>query len=188
MDVNAALHSQLHNICARTGQTLESYSEVKAKSGLVKHGEIREMFKSEHGLSHGDANTLTHFVLGNHGGALAAGKSDDEIVAEIYAGPKAELYPVHQLIIAALEGMGEYEVSPKKGYLSLKRRRQFATLGPATNTRVELGLNLKGVEGTEVLLAQPAGSMCQFKVKLMKVEDVTEAVVGWLKMAFEASG
>jgi hypothetical protein len=33
-------------------------------------------------------------------------------------------------------------------------------IGPATNTRVEVGLNVKGLEANPRLLEQPAGSMC----------------------------
>ena len=34
-------------------------------------------------------------------------------------------------------------------------------IGPATNTRVEVGLNMKDVAATARLKAMPAGGMCQ---------------------------
>ena len=40
----------------------------------------------------------------------------------------------------------DVEVAPKKAYVSLRRNKQFALIQPSTRTRVDLGLNLKGVE------------------------------------------
>lgn len=59
---------------------------------------------------------------------------------------------------------------------------------PATNTRFEVGLNMKGVDGTDRLIAQPAGGMCQYKVKLADAGEVDEALTGWLREAYEQAG
>ena len=47
----------------------------------------------------------------------------------------------------AINGFGPFETAPKKGYVSLRGKKQFAMIGPATNTRVDVGLNMKGVKG-----------------------------------------
>jgi hypothetical protein len=61
-------------------------------------------------------------------------------------------------------------------------------LGPTSKMRVEVGLNMKGIEGTERLLAQPPGGMCQYKVYLTSPQDVDKELIGWLKQAFESAG
>ena len=98
--------------------------------------------------------------------------SIDEIVSGFYPGPKARLRLIHDRVMAEINKFGEFEIAPKKTYLSLRRKRQFAMLGPATNSRVDLGLNMKGVPPTERLLEMPPGGMCQYQVRLSSEKDV----------------
>ena len=90
--------------------------------------------------------------------------------------------------MAAIHGFGEFEISPKKTYLSLRRKRQFAMIGPATNTRVEVGLNMKGVPGGTRLAQLPPGGMCQYKVKLSSAQEVDQELLGWIKQAYDSAG
>jgi hypothetical protein len=61
-------------------------------------------------------------------------------------------------------------------------------LGPTTNTRVELGINIKRLEADDRLIVQSAGSMCNYKVKLTNPSQVDETVLGWVRQAYEAAG
>lgn len=188
MDLEKAVQTQLNNIQTKTGKTLDELVAWVKATGLTKHGEIRDRLKADLGLGHGDANTLTHYALQSDGASQAANKSEDAVLDEIYSGPKAALRPIHDALMAGIATFGEFEIAPKKGYVSLRRKRQFAMLGPATNTRFELGLNLKDIEGTDRLLAQPAGGMCQFKVKLTDASEVDDEVFGWIRKAFDSAG
>lgn len=188
MDLNKAVETQLANIQKKTGKSLSELTDWIKATGLTKHGEIRDRLKTDLGLGHGDANTLTHVALQTDGASQAAGKSDDAVLDEIYVGPKADLRPIHEALMARINTLGEFEIAPKKGYVSLRRKRQFVMLGPATNTRFELGLNMKDVAGTERLVAQPAGGMCQFKVKFTDAAEVDDEVFAWIKAAYEAAG
>jgi hypothetical protein len=89
--------------------------------------------------------------------------------------------------MAAVTGFGEFEIAPKKTYLSLRRKKQFATVGPATNTRVEIGLNMKGVKATGLLEELPPGGMCQYRIKLTSPDQVDRQVLAWVRQAFDAS-
>lgn len=71
------------------------------------------------------------------------GLAGDQVLDEIYAGPKAALRPIHDRLMADIVKFGEFETLPKKGYVSLRRKKQFAMIGPATNTRVEVGITPK---------------------------------------------
>ncbi len=185
---NDPIATQLANIESRTGKTLAQLAAVVKASGLTRHGEVRDMLKRDLDMGHGDANLVVHHVLQSDGASAAAGKGGDEVLDEIYAGPKAALRPVHDAVMAAIAGFGDFEIAPKKGYVSLRRKKQFAMVGPATNTRVEVGLNMKDVPGTARLEAQKPGGMCQYKVKLTAPAEVDGELVAWMRQAYDAAG
>jgi len=114
--------------------------------------------------------------------------SMEDVLNEIYSGPKAGLRPIHDKLMSSIHQFGDFEIAPKKGYVSLRRKRQFAMLGPATNSRLELGINIKDLDADERLIVQPAGSMCNYKIRLTDAQQVDEKVVRWVRMAYEAAG
>jgi predicted transport protein len=116
------------------------------------------------------------------------GLTIEQILDEIYSGPKASLRPIHEKLISVINQFGEFEIAPKKGYVSLRRKRQFVMIGPATNTRVELGINIKNLEVDDRLLEQPAGSMCNYKVKLSDANQVDETIISWIHQAYDKAG
>jgi hypothetical protein len=147
------------------------------------------MLKKNLGLGHGDANALVHVVLKSDGRSAAVehGLTPEEVLDALYIGPKAVLRPIHDKLMLQINRFGSFEIAPKKTYVSLRRKKQFALIGPATNTRVEVGLNMKGVKGTARLLELPPGGMCSYKVKLTNPSEVDAELVGWMRQAFEAS-
>jgi t-SNARE complex subunit (syntaxin) len=185
--VDKAIATQLANIEKRTGKTLDQLTAIVKKSGLEKHGELVAMLKNELSMGHGDANTLVHHVKGNIATVEEKIASGDPL-DEIYVGAKAGLRPIHEKLMKAIEKFGEFEIAPKKGYVSLRRKKQFAMIGPATNTRIDVGINMKGVAATARLEAQPEKSMCQYKVKVTRDAEVDKELVAWVKMAYEGAG
>ena len=189
-DPRQALEAQLHNLQQRSGQSLADLFGLLRSSGLSRHGELREHLKRSLGMGHGDANTLVQHYLAQAAPAPTppAGDGQDSVLDALYAGPKAGLRPVHEAVMQVLQSLGAFEIAPKKGYLSLRRKKQFAMLGPATKTQVELGLNAKGLAATTRLIAQPPGGMCQYKLRLGSVDEVDAEVRDWLKAAYEHAG
>ena len=172
---------------SRTGKTLDELTALVRNSGLAKHGQAVAMLKDTLGMGHGDATTVVHLAFKSAAAFTeAAGGSEDE-ADRIYAGPKAALRPIHDAVMKAVNAFGAFEIAPKKTYLSLRRRKQFAMVGPATNTRVEVGLNMKGVKGTSRLEALPPGGMCQYKVRLTTAGEVDAELVGWIRRAYDES-
>lgn len=188
--VDKAIQTQLTNIQAKTGQTLDQLRAVMEQSGLTNHGEIRAMFQRDFGLGYGDANMLTRALLNTDAEGTAGGQAaaSDNPADSLYTGAKAALRPIHDRLMAEIDQLGAFEVAPKKSYLSLRRKKQFAMVGPATNTRVEVGLNMKGVAATARLIEMPSGGMCQYKVNLTDAAEVDAELLAWIKRAYESAG
>jgi len=186
--LDKAVQTQLDNIQKKTGKSLAELSAIAKNSGLTKHGELRDMFKEKLGLGHGDANALVHAVFESDGTRATEGKSDDAVLDEIYAGLKSVFRPIHEKLIKEIDKFGEFEIVPKKGYVSLRRKKQFAMIGPKTNTRFEVGINAKDLKKNPRLLEQPKGSMCNYIVPLTDVKEVDAELIGWIRFAFEAAG
>lgn len=186
--LDKAVQTQLDNIQKKTGMSLTELSAFIKKSGLSKHGEIRDMLKEKLGLGHGDANLLVHHVFQSDGTSAAAGKSLDSVLDEIYTGAKAGFCPIHEKLMKEMNKFGDFEIVPKKGYVSLRRKKQFAMIGPKTNTRFEVGINAKDFKKNARLLEQPKGSMCNYVVNLTDAKEVDSELVAWLKSAYEQAG
>lgn len=185
VDVQKALATQVKNIEAQTGKTLEQLIAKVRGSGLEKHGEIVSMLKSDLGLGHGNANAIAH--LAKKAGEESESSSADPLDT-LYVGPRVALRPIHDALMKHLDKLGEFETAPKQKYVSYRRKRQFAMIGPATNTRVEVGLNIKDLPGSPRLEKLPPGRMCNFRVKLTEATQVDAELVAWIKAAYDAAG
>ena len=186
--LDQARQTQITNIQKKTGKSLAELTTIAQKSGLSKHGELLTMFKEKLGLSHGDANALVHAIRQSDGQRAAEGKSTDAVLDEIYSGAKAGQRPIHEALMKHITKFGELEIVPKKGYVSLRRKKQFAMIGPKTNTRFEVGINAKDLKKNPRLLEQPKGSMCNYIVNLTEAKEVDSELVTWIKTAYEQAG
>ena len=174
-----ALATMLANIPEKTGKTLSEWTGLIKESGHEKHGEIMKFLKGDHGVTHGFANLI----------AAKARETGEEIdlVAAQYAGNKAALLPLHDEIVKFACSLGkDIEIAPKKTSVSLRRKKQFALITPATKTRIVLGLALKGDEPAGRLEAYNA--MCSHRVRLESSADFDSEVKAWIKEAYSRSG
>jgi predicted transport protein len=193
-DPVAATITQLKNIQTRTGKSIAQLHAAVAASGAVKHGEKRSWLMAQFKLGHGDANTVVHFIdkpmpdLGPGVPAAAAPTADGDPLAAIYTGAKAGLRPLHDAVMAQVKSLGAFEEAPKKTYISLRRKKQFAMVGPATKDSVEIGLNAKDLPPHTRLKQQPPGSMCNATTRITSAAQVDAALKGWLKQAYDAAG
>lgn len=185
-----ALATQLTNMQTRTGKSFHELAAIVRESGLTKPGELVSMLKTTLGMGHGDATTLVQVLKQQATADTAASTppSMDAILDGLYTGTKAALRPIHDALLVSMRSLGAFEEAPKKAYVSYRRAKQFCMIGPATNTRIEVSFNMKGVPATDRLEALPAGQMCQYKVRLTDISQVDAELLGWIRIAYDAAG
>ena len=184
--VDKALETQLNNIQTKTGKSMKELAKIVKDSGLEKHGQVRDFIREKFPvLGYGDANMVASLAL--KGDDEKEETSLKEIVDGYYENKSEVQRQIHDKAMKMINKLGEFEIAPKKTYLSLRRKRQFAMLGPASKGRVELGLNMKDIPGTDRLLEQPAGGMCQYKVFMEDPSEVDDELMGWVKQAYDTS-
>ena len=173
------MESMKAGLIEKTGKPLEHWVKLVKTSGIEKFGDQVKMLKAEHAMGHGYAN----FICQAAKGRLDADAGD--MLEGQYAG-KESLRPIYDAL-AAFAGTlgGDVSIDPKKTSVAFRRSKNFAVVTPATKSRIDLGINLKGTAGADRLTEEKPGGMCTHKVKLTAVDEVDEELKAWLKAAYE---
>jgi hypothetical protein len=182
--IDQAGETQLCNIEAKTGKSRDALGREILAQGLSKHGQMVQWVKDNLGLGHGDANTLVH--VARRAAEGPAGSAADPL-DDIYVGAKAHQRAIHDALMTHIEGFGPFEIAPKKGYVALRRARQFAMLGPKTKDRFELGVNLKEAVEHPLMKPMKPGGMCQYVIALHSVDEIDAGVIDIVRRAYEAA-
>src|SRR5439155_23291864 len=170
----------------KTGKSLEEWLKILRSSKLSRHKEFMTLLKNEHGLTHGYANMIALQALASDSHTAT---DTDALVEAQYAGLKSGLRSIYDTVLAAMRKFGkDVEVSPKKAYVSLRRSKQFAIIQPSTATRVDVGVNLKGIApGGRLEASGSFNAMVSHRVRLEQPGAVDKELVGWLRQAYDAS-
>jgi len=177
--MDKVLKTMIDNMPEKTGKSLEEWIKILHSKSFEKHAEALKYLKMDHGLTHGFANTIVTLSKDKN-------ESPEDLVKNQYQG-KEDLKEIYEALIDVVKSFGdEVTVTPKKGSVSIIRKKQFALIKPATKTRIDLGLKLVGKElGLRLENSGPFGSMCTHRVKLSDVKQVDNQLKEWLKEAFE---
>ena len=110
-------------------------------------------------------------------------------MAAQYADEKASLRPIYDAVVAAVSRFGkDIQISPKKGYVSLRRNKRFAIIQPTTKTRVDVGLSLGSTKTTERLEASGNFSaMVSHRVRIESEREVDVELIRWLRAAYDSA-
>lgn len=181
-----ATQTQIANIEKNTGRRISEWYDIVNQSGFSKHGELVNFLKEKHGFTHGNANVVVHFAKQSHAGAA---DNSDDLVKEQYKG-KENLRPWYDRIMSEVGKFGnDIEVAPKKTYVSLRRKKQFAIIQPSTKARMDVGLNIKGAAPSGIVEAAGSwNSMCTHRIKLEEEKAINKDLFEWIKRSYDQAG
>lgn len=179
--MDKALQTMIDNMPEKTGKSLEEWIELLKEKSFSKHTEAVRFLKTEYQVTHGFANTIV--IL-----SKKEDSSEEDLVAAQYKG-KESLIPIYNKLITFIKDLGQdVTITPKKGSVSIIRKRQFVLILPATKTRIDLGFKLKDKSITERLESSgPFGTMCTHRVKLSDISEVDSQLKDWIKEAYDKS-
>ena len=184
--MDPAVKNMIDNLETKTGITFSEWKKIALDSGFEKHGQIVKYLKTEHGLTHGYANLVSMIARKADSDSVV---DKDSLVADQYKG-KEQFIPIYDKLKSIALSFGDnVELSPKKAYVSLRTKKQFGCLKPATKSRFEIGLNIRdGQESKGILKAiNKANAMFSHQIDISSIDEINDEVVGWLKHAYEGS-
>lgn len=113
----------------------------------------------------------------------------DALVAAMYSGKKAALLPLYEKLLNTVFVLGnDVKACPCKTIVPFYRKHVFAELKPSTNTRIDLGLALKGTEAKPPLIdtgGLAKGDRITHRIPISGEEDVSPEVIQWLQRAYD---
>ena len=185
--VEEGLQAQIRNIEATYGKSMGEWLAIIAASGLTKHTEVVAMLKRDYGMTHGAAHRVS--LVARQAATAPSGQAGDPVGA-LYTGRKADLRPLHDALMNAIAAFGDdIEQVPKKGYLSLRRRKQFAMIQPSGVGRIDVGLILKDVPvGGRLESAAGFNALFTHRVRLTDPAALDSELIGWLRSAYDRAG
>ena len=129
---------------------------------------------------------LVHYVKQSHAGAA---ENSDDLITEQYKG-KENLKSWYDKIMTEINKLGkDVEIAPKKAYVSLRRKKQFAIIQPSTKDRLDVGLNIKGVAFSgNVEDGSKWNAMCTHRIRVENEKAVNKELIAWIKKAYEQAG
>ena len=175
--VEEGIQSQLRNIEKDYGKTIDELVLVVTESGLTKHNEAVAMLKQRFGMSHGAAHRVSLVARSRAAQPAPANGGLAPALQEVYA----------RLLKKAVSLGKDVEQSPKKGYVSLRRRKQFAMLQPGAKW-INLGLVLANQPPAGRLeSAAKWNALFTHRVRVATSADIDGELETWLRSAYDAA-
>ena len=177
-----------------TGKSLDQWVALLKKQSLPDAKNQKEWLKTTHKLG---GTTVSMIVDAAKGVSPADTEPEAYLAAaavyveSMYSGPKSELRPIHDALIAmAVKLHKDVKVCPCQTIVPLYREHVIAQIKPSTRTRVDFGLALKGVEGKIPARLKDTGGLAKgdritHAIALSSVDEVDDEVRFWFEKAWE---
>lgn len=183
----------INNMPEKTGKSIDDWVKLIKKSAPQGEKERREWLKKEYKLG----GTTVAMIA-----ARAEGKGAEDTdeaaylkvapgyVANMYAGTKSALRPLHDALVELGMGLGaDVKVCPCETIVPLYRNHVIAQIKPSTRTRIDFGLALKDAKQKLSKRLKDTGGLAKGDrithcFALEKLEDIDDEVKRWLKIAY----
>lgn len=187
MENQAMADKMIANLQEKTGKSLEEWIAIVKNEKIEKHKAIIDFLKTEHGFTYGFANLVAHKSQATDAGSV---ENTDDLITEQYSKGKEALRPLYDKLISAINAFGaDVDVAPKRAYVSIRRKKQFAIIQPSTKTRLDIGINLKDHPTTDRLEASGSfNGMVSHRVRTSELGDINNELIAWIKTAYENAG
>lgn len=184
--MDAAEKTMHENLKKNTGKSLDEWIKIVKAEKFEKHGQIIKYLKEKHAFTHGFANMVAHKSKGSDAGSV---ENKDDLLEDQYKG-KEQLRPIYDKLMTEINHFGnDIEVAPKRAYVSLRRKKQFAMLQPASKSRFDLSLNIKNQKSQGKLEEiTSANAMCTHKIKISSLSEIDKEILNWVKKAYDGAG
>lgn len=179
--MDKTLQTMIDNMPEKTSKSLQEWIGILKEKSFAKHSESVKFLKTEYQVTHGYANTIVTLSRNQE-------TPEEDLVTAQYKG-KETLLPIYEALISYINSLGpDITITPKKGSVSIIRKRQFLLIKPATKTRIDLGFKLKDTPVTDRLEnSGPFGTMCTHRVRISDITDVDDQLKNWIKEAYARS-
>ena len=187
----------LENLPDKTGRSLGEWIELLGREAPAGERERRTWLERQHRLGATVARLIARQSVGR--GAedvdpVAYLEAAAGYVEAMYGTAKAGLRRIHEELVDLGLSLGDdVRVCPCKTIVPLYRNHVFAEIKPATQTRVELGLALRGVDGPLPERLRDTGGLIRgdritHRFALAATDEIDREVEHWLKTAYELDG
>jgi hypothetical protein len=180
------------NLKHKTGKSLGEWVAFINKEGPPGEVERRAWLKDTHGLGTNYSWWLAERSMGKGGeddSPEAYLKAAVQYVEAQYSGKKAPLRPAYERLLRLGLKLGkDVKVCPCKTMVPLYRTHVFAEITPKSQTRIDLGLSLRGQKPPKRLVPAPhpeKKDRITHLVSISTVSDIDGTVERWLRKAYE---
>ncbi len=181
------------NIPEKTGKSLEEWSSIVTKAGLLVSKDIIAFLKTEYGLGRPTGMVIASHSLGMHEDfdSEAYLRKAPSVIDAQFTGKKEHLREfADELYILIEEQGGDVGASPCKTYVPFYRNHVFAQVKAATQKRIDLGLALKDYDGEMPKRLIDTGGLAKgdritHRIEVSTAADIDEDLIRWIKSAYE---
>jgi Domain of unknown function (DUF5655)/Domain of unknown function (DUF4287) len=178
----------------KTGRSLDEWLALVKKEGPKDEKSCCDWLKKKHKFGTFNAAWIVQRANGkdgDHDDPQTYLKAAARYVEEQYSGPKENLRPIYDQLVALGRSLGpDVKACPCRTTVPLYRQHVFAQIKPTTNTRVDLGLSLTHYKGKLPKRIIDTGGAAKkdritHRIELKNISGIDNEVKSWLKTAYD---